>query len=679
MNSRTRLAISLGAIAAVPLLYSSTYLAAFWNPYGRVGRIPVAVVNQDQGSLGRLLVQHLPSGWRIEKTSWAQAMTALTRGQVGLVMRIGPHFTDGIVHRQDPSLIFVTNPRTNYLTALVMEREATAIAGAFQHQLADNVLHSILQNTGRLQSASEQAAKGAMTLAESAQEIARRTGLWVSDSHALAVGADGLANQATFWQSQTAQWEMSFSNWQQAYQAWTGQLLPLDGEATNLVHQLNQVAEQTGSLSATSNQLAGTAGQAAQSASQALWKTQALTRIVSENHQLVTSLVAAAGSGQVDVPVVEALAAQLTSSDQALESAVGQLASTQSQWATATRQIVTDSQVVRQNSTSVGQGVSTATAALKTWQGQLTDWQSGGQTLSRQSARLFKGGAELSEAAGGLARGAGRWAQQVRSWSVGGAQLMAGLTLWQENTQQWSEAVSHIPEALSYLSDRLPQLTSPFRVRQVSLASRETYGSGLAPYFIGLSLWVGAVVATVLIPGGTKAKTGLVRRLYWSAGLSLAQAALLVLGLEILLPFHPVHPWAFLAAMGGITLAWWILVRGLVEHLGDAGRIAAIALLVLQLTASSGTYPVRLSPGFFQAIHPWLPMTWAIHWLRYAISGAAPTMVGSNVIRLALLSGLSGALIRWLPWQWRFEAPVLTGSSAAAGEKGRLPSEAQSL
>ncbi|WP_208527732.1 ABC-2 transporter permease, partial [Methylacidiphilum caldifontis] len=62
--------------------------------------------------------------------------------------------------------------------------------------------------------------------------------------------------------------------------------------------------------------------------------------------------------------------------------------------------------------------------------------------------------------------------------------------------------------------------------------------------------------------------------------MSLAQAALLVLGLEALLPFHPVHPWDFLAAMGGIALAWWILVRTLVEHLGDAGRIAAIALLV---------------------------------------------------------------------------------------------------
>ncbi|AEW04428.1 YhgE/Pip C-terminal domain protein [Sulfobacillus acidophilus DSM 10332] len=679
MNSRTRLVISLGAIAVVPLLYSSTYLAAFWNPYGQVDRIPVAVVNQDQGSLGRLLVRHLPSGWRIEKTSWAQAMTALTDGHVGLVMRIGPHFTEGIVHRQDPSLIFFTNPRTNYLTALVMEREATAIAGAFQHQVAVNVLHSIMQSTGRLQSASEQAAKGAMALAEAAHGIARRTDPWVSASRALAVGADVLANQTCLWQAQERLWGTSFGDWQQAYQAWTGQLLPLDGGAANLVHQLDQVAEQTVPLATTSDQLAGTAGQAAQSASLALSQTQALTRIVAENHQLVANLTASVGSGQVNAPTVEALLAQLTSSDLALETAVGQLASTQSQWATATRQIATDSQVLRQNGTSVSQGVSAVTTALKTWQGQLTDWQSGGQILSRQSARLFKGSAELSEAAGGLARGADSWARQVRSWSVDGSQLMAGLTRWQGQAQQWSGAVAHFPEALSHLSLTLPQLTGPFRVRLVSIASRETYGSGLAPYFIGLSLWVGAVVATVLIPGGSKAKAGLVRRLYWSAGLSLAQAALLVLGLEALLPFHPVHPWAFLAAMGGITLAWWILVRGLVEHLGDAGRIAAIALLVLQLAASSGTYPVRLSPGFFQVIHPWLPMTWAIHWLRYAISGAAPTTVGSNVIRLALLSGLSGAFIRWLPWQWRFEAPVLTGSSAAAGEKGLPPSEVQSL
>jgi len=46
--------------------------------------------------------------------------------------------------------------------------------------------------------------------------------------------------------------------------------------------------------------------------------------------------------------------------------------------------------------------------------------------------------------------------------------------------------------------------------------------------------------------------------------------------------------------------------------LGPAGRIAALVLLMAQLTSSGGTYPVQTSPGFFQLIHPLLPMTYVV-------------------------------------------------------------------
>ncbi|MEE3920066.1 hypothetical protein V2I01_22965 [Micromonospora sp. BRA006-A] len=58
--------------------------------------------------------------------------------------------------------------------------------------------------------------------------------------------------------------------------------------------------------------------------------------------------------------------------------------------------------------------------------------------------------------------------------------------------------------------------------------------------------------------------------------------------------------------------------------LGPAGRLAALALLMLQLTSSGGTYPVQTSPGFFQAIHPWLPMTYVVDGLRHTSTAVRP-------------------------------------------------------
>ena len=42
--------VALVAILVLPLLYGALYLWSFWDPYGRLDRIPVALVNADTGA-----------------------------------------------------------------------------------------------------------------------------------------------------------------------------------------------------------------------------------------------------------------------------------------------------------------------------------------------------------------------------------------------------------------------------------------------------------------------------------------------------------------------------------------------------------------------------------------------------------------------------------------------------
>ena len=39
---------ALVVICVIPLLYGALYLAAFWNPYGKLHHIPAALVVEDQ-------------------------------------------------------------------------------------------------------------------------------------------------------------------------------------------------------------------------------------------------------------------------------------------------------------------------------------------------------------------------------------------------------------------------------------------------------------------------------------------------------------------------------------------------------------------------------------------------------------------------------------------------------
>lgn len=45
-----KMRISMFAILFIPVLYSGLFLKAFWDPYGKMNELPVAVVNQDKGA-----------------------------------------------------------------------------------------------------------------------------------------------------------------------------------------------------------------------------------------------------------------------------------------------------------------------------------------------------------------------------------------------------------------------------------------------------------------------------------------------------------------------------------------------------------------------------------------------------------------------------------------------------
>lgn len=42
--------IPMFVVLFIPVLYSGLFLKAFWDPYGKMNELPVAVVNEDKGA-----------------------------------------------------------------------------------------------------------------------------------------------------------------------------------------------------------------------------------------------------------------------------------------------------------------------------------------------------------------------------------------------------------------------------------------------------------------------------------------------------------------------------------------------------------------------------------------------------------------------------------------------------
>ena len=72
---------------------------------------------------------------------------------------------------------------------------------------------------------------------------------------------------------------------------------------------------------------------------------------------------------------------------------------------------------------------------------------------------------------------------------------------------------------------------------------------------------------------------------------------------------------------------------------------------MLQLTSSGGSYPKETLPGFFLAIGPYLPMTYAVAALRDIISG---NQLNINYIYLMFIVGIVALLLLTAFNKWFF-------------------------
>ena len=101
----------------------------------------------------------------------------------------------------------------------------------------------------------------------------------------------------------------------------------------------------------------------------------------------------------------------------------------------------------------------------------------------------------------------------------------------------------------------------------------------------------------------------------------LAQSTLLMAGLIVYVGIEPAHPFLLYMAGWVSSLVFHLICYTLVLSLSNAGKAVGVLILVLQVSAAGGAYPLQLLPGWAQAISPWLPATYSIRAMRAAVFG----------------------------------------------------------
>ncbi|HHT7733776.1 TPA: YhgE/Pip family protein [Streptococcus suis] len=391
--------------------------------------------------------------------------------------------------------------------------------------------------------------------------------------------------------------------------------------AQTILGQLSQLSQALSGLQSLSgmaaqmSQLQSAVGQINTAANQALpGATTAIENLSSGLSQVNTAL------NQQVLPGTQALTSGVSQLQTQLSSGASQLMSGVTAYTAGVAQLAEGGAQLAANNSSIQSGGSQLTSGLA--------------TLASNSSQLVSGSGQLASGSQQLIAGADQLAS-------GGQTLTSGISSLRTGSETLTNSLSSASQQLSVISveDKNAQAVSqPVTLEHSDQDDVKTNGVGMAPYMVSVALMVVALSANVIFVKHIDNRS-YKNRWDWAKGKLLLNgtiaslAAVILYGVLRLIGIEPAHP---MATLGLILLASWTfmaLVTALVGWNNRFGSFASLILLLLQLGSSAGTYPIELSPRFFQVIQPYLPMTYSVSGLRQTIS-----MVGNSSHQVWMLS-----------------------------------------
>lgn len=186
-------------------------------------------------------------------------------------------------------------------------------------------------------------------------------------------------------------------------------------------------------------------------------------------------------------------------------------------------------------------------------------------------------------------------------------------------------------------------VAEPVRLNAHKLFPIPNYGSAMSPFFTTLSLWVGALLLVSLLTIHVDNREGVYRSYHIYFGrfltfwvIALFQSLIVTIGDMYILNTYVVDKVWFVIFGLLISSLFMLIVYTMVSVFGNVGKAISIILLVLQISGSGGTFPIQMTPAFFQLINPFLPFTYAISLMRETAGGMIMDIVSRDLLILAV-------------------------------------------
>lgn len=315
-------------------------------------------------------------------------------------------------------------------------------------------------------------------------------------------------------------------------------------------------------------------------------------------------------------------------------------------------------QKLKNNSAVLNSGASQINAGLGQLNGKVPALSSGVDQLAAGTSQLAANSGALRSGAGQLASGLGQLNSQVPTLTDGVSQLAAGTSKLAANSGKLDKGATDVHKGNKKLASALKggadtvtklklgsanasMFASPTKLKEKHYSYVPNYGYALAPYMLSVALFVGCLVFNLVYPiRRISTEDGSATEWFFSkvaiGSLVATGNALVETLLMMACGLHPNHPVQMIVNAVSFSFTAMFLIMFMSMAFGNPGRFISMILLVIQLGSCGGSFPIEITRGmngFFQAINPYLPMTYSVYGFREALtSGLGENQVLHSVL-----------------------------------------------
>ncbi|WDH75884.1 YhgE/Pip domain-containing protein [Exiguobacterium marinum] len=363
----------------------------------------------------------------------------------------------------------------------------------------------------------------------------------------------------------------------------------------------------------------------------------------------------ASGSSQIEQGTQTAAgrSQELVAASSKLNQGATQLQDGTNELVTGSDKLVAATGQLSEGSVKLADGAKSASAGTSELANGANQLADGGQKLQSGSRELADGAQDAGAGTSELANGASQLADGGQELQSGSGELADGMTDLASGNDELRDALLKGAEDadIGLTDNNVEMMAGPVALVDNSIHEVPNYGTGFAPYFMSLGLFVGALLLSIVYPlydpvGRPKrslswvmSKSGVLVVVGFLQALILDVAMVQLLGLEVS------EPLKFFGFSWLTSITFLFIVQLLVTTLGNPGRFVAIVLLILQLTTSAGTFPLELIPRALQPFNALLPMTYTVAGYKEILSADGAQYLQTATIYLTFVAAGCFALL----------------------------------